>query len=66
MVNKELLEVLACPKCKGHIELKDKFIICNGCKLAYPVIQDIPDMLIDDAWKLDRAKKSGFKHGLKL
>ena len=43
------------------------FIICNKCKLAYPVLDDdVPDMLIEDAWNLEKATKTNFKHKLKL
>jgi len=66
MIDKKLLEILACPKCKGNVEKKEMFIICKKCKLAYPILDDVPDMLIDDAWKLEKAEKSGFKHNLKL
>ena len=66
MVNRELMEVLACPKCKGSVGLKSKFIICGKCKLAFPVLDDVPDMLIEDAWPLERAKKAKFLHKLKL
>ncbi|MEM7821018.1 MAG: Trm112 family protein [Candidatus Aenigmatarchaeota archaeon] len=53
-VPKELLLVLACPKCKGKIkyERKENRIVCARCRLMYPVLEgDIPDMLIDDAEK---------------
>ena len=66
MINKKLLEILACPKCKGNIEKKEMFIICKKCKLAFPILDDVPNMLIDDAWKLEKAEKAGFKHNLKL
>jgi len=66
MIDKELLKILACPKCKGDIEKNGMFIVCKKCKLAYPIIEDVPDMLIDDAWKLDKAKKAKFKHNLEL
>ncbi|MDO8525180.1 MAG: Trm112 family protein [Candidatus Omnitrophota bacterium] len=49
MIAKELLEILACPACKGDIELKLDRIICNKCKKAYPVKDDIPVMLIEEA-----------------
>ena len=65
-VPKDLLKILACPKCKGKIEEKEMFIICEKCKLAYPILEDVPDMLIEDAWKLEKAKKVKFKHELKL
>ncbi len=54
-VSKELLEILACPKCKGDIRLKEdeSGFICDACKLMYPIKDDIPIMLIDEAIKLD-------------
>lgn len=66
-MDQKLLEIMACPKCKGDIEKEGMFITCKKCKLAYPILENrIPDMLIEDAWKLDKAKKSKFKHKLKL
>ena len=66
-VSKDLLEILACPKCKGDVEERGMFLICKKCKLAYPVLDgDVPDMLIEDAWPLEKAKKNKFKHSLKL
>ncbi|HGY55426.1 MAG TPA: Trm112 family protein [Caldithrix abyssi] len=53
MVEKELLEILACPKCKGDLEYdeeKDR-LICHQCRLIYRVEDDIPIMLIDEAEK---------------
>ncbi len=53
-IDKELLAILACPKCKGDIKLTDKGdgLICQACKLMYPIKDDIPVMLIDEAVKL--------------
>lgn len=66
-VPKDLMDILACPKCKGDVREKNMFIICNKCKLAYPVLdKTIPDMLIEDAWKLGKAKQFKYKHTLKL
>ena len=65
-MKRELLSVLACPKCYGDVKLKDMFLVCNKCKLAFPVIDDIPDMLLEDAWPLEKAEKSCFKHKLKI
>jgi D-glycero-D-manno-heptose 1,7-bisphosphate phosphatase len=50
-INKELLAILACPKCKGDIVLskKEDGLICKSCKLVYPIKDDIPVMLIDEA-----------------
>lgn len=66
MVHKKLLDIMVCPKCKGGIVLKGVFILCKKCKLAYPVLEDIPDMLIKDAWPLGKAQKQKFRHKLKL
>ncbi len=51
MVDKELLEILACPKCKGELEYdqKNDKLICHACRLKYRVEDDIPIMLIDEA-----------------
>jgi len=51
VIDKELLEILACPKCKGDIVMAEKEdgLICKGCKLVYPIRDDIPVMLIDEA-----------------
>jgi len=51
VIKKELLEILACPKCKGDIVLTKKGdgLICKSCKLVYPIKEDIPVMLIDEA-----------------
>lgn len=54
MLDKKLLDILACPKCKGELEYdkKRERLICRRCRLAYPVKDDIPVMLIDEAEKL--------------
>jgi hypothetical protein len=54
-INKELLDILACPKCKGEIYLNDAEdgLICDHCKLLYEIRDDIPIMLIDEAKPLD-------------
>ncbi|MBI5198795.1 MAG: Trm112 family protein [Nitrospirae bacterium] len=53
-IEKELLEILACPKCKGDIYLNEKGdgLICDACRLMYPIEDDIPVMLIDEAIRL--------------
>ena len=50
-IDRELLEILACPKCKGDIFVAEKEdgLICKSCKLLYPIRDDIPIMLIDEA-----------------
>ena len=50
-IRQELLEILACPKCKGELELTpaEDGLICRSCKLVYRIEDDIPIMLIDEA-----------------
>ena len=56
MIKPELLDILACPKCKQKVKLQDdgKFLVCDECKLKYRVNDlGIPIMLIDEAEPLD-------------
>jgi uncharacterized protein YbaR (Trm112 family) len=56
VINPELLEILACPKCKGKVEPDESgaYLVCDRCKLKYPVSdQGIPIMLIDRAEPLE-------------
>lgn len=54
-IDKTLLDIIACPKCKGDLKLKDdeSGLICAGCKLFYEIKEDIPNMLIDEATNLE-------------
>ena len=53
-IDKELLEILVCPKCKGDLELaqEEDGLTCKPCALKYPIKEDIPIMLIDEALPL--------------
>ena len=44
-----LLDILVCPVCKANLEYRkaDSELVCKPCKLAYPVRDDIPLMLVD-------------------
>jgi uncharacterized protein YbaR (Trm112 family) len=46
-----LLEILACPSCHATLRVDDAAseLVCTGCGLAYPVRDDIPVLLIDEA-----------------
>jgi uncharacterized protein len=50
-VSQELLEILACPACKAPVELNadGNALKCVECKRVYPIRDDIPVMLIDEA-----------------
>lgn len=51
MLSKELLDVLACPKCKGALEYKqtENRLVCGTCRLSYEIKESIPVMLVDQA-----------------
>jgi uncharacterized protein len=53
-LDKELLDILICPNCRGNVEYRedDQEIVCVGrCRYRYAVRDDIPVMLIDEAIK---------------
>jgi uncharacterized protein YbaR (Trm112 family) len=54
-VDKKLLEILVCPLCKGPLEYDRKAaeLICKADRLAYPIRDDIPVMLEEEARRLD-------------
>ena len=53
-MDKKTLEILVCPKCKGKLEYnkQDNELICQQDKLAFPVRDDIPVMLVEEARNL--------------
>lgn len=59
-VNKELLDILVCPKCKGDLVLTEESdgLICHACRLKYEIKDDIPIMLIDEALPLGEEKSA--------
>jgi len=53
-LNKELLSILVCPACKGDLELtgKEDGLICRACEVIYPIRDEIPIMLKEEAIKI--------------
>ncbi|MEE9555107.1 MAG: Trm112 family protein [candidate division Zixibacteria bacterium] len=53
MLSEKLLEILACPKCKGDLvyDKDNNKLICESCRLKYNIEDDIPIMLIEEAEK---------------
>lgn len=49
MIDKKLIDIMACPACKGDVFEKDNKIVCKGCGKRYPIKDGIPIMLIDEA-----------------
>lgn len=64
MIDKELLDILACPECKEPVELQQDRLVCVRCGRRYPIRSGIPVMLADEAeppapgWKPAEAGKS--------
>ena len=54
-LSQDLLDILACPQCKGDVipDEKHETLTCQACKLAYPVRDENPVMLIDEARPID-------------
>jgi len=55
-LNKELLNILVCPECKGDLELTpaEDGLICRACEVVYPIRDEIPIMLVDEAIGLEK------------
>jgi len=61
-ISQDLLEILACPACKAKVELKadGSGLKCIACRRVYPIRDDIPVMLIDEA-TIEEEEPSGQK-----
>jgi uncharacterized protein YbaR (Trm112 family) len=55
-IDKQLLDILACPKCKGKLVLEEdqSGLVCPACRLKYRIEDEIPVMLIDEAVPLEK------------
>ena len=60
-MDKKLLEILVCPLCKGNLNYKkdDAELLCRACRLAYPVRDDIPVMLEEEARQVSSEEADG-------
>ena len=58
-IDRKLLDILACPRCRGTLTLAPdkKALHCTRCQLAYPVRDNIPILLIEEARSLESEKK---------
>jgi len=57
MIDGDLLKILACPFCKADVSLENNKIVCIKCGRKYPIKDDIPIMLIEEAEVDDNEKK---------
>lgn len=60
-MDKKLLDILACPVCKGPLEYRKSQaeLRCNACRLGYPIRDDIPIMLEEEARQLSVEEVGG-------
>lgn len=56
MVDERLLKILVCPQCKNDIRLVGDWLVCDECRLKYPVRDGIPIMLVDEAEPLEECE----------
>ena len=49
VLDKELLEILACPVCKGSLRMDESSLVCTSCRLRYPIRDGIPVLLAEEA-----------------
>jgi len=59
VIDAKLLEILVCPACKTKVRPKGGRLVCQkpGCGLRYPIRDDIPVMLVEEAQKPGEAAK---------
>ncbi len=50
-INAELLKILVCPvpECRAKLELRDDHLVCNGCGRRYPIKDNVPVLIPEEA-----------------
>ena len=58
MIDEKLLDILVCPACKTKVVREGERLVCQNpaCGLRYPIRDDIPVMLVEEAEKPDGAE----------
>lgn len=58
-IHPDLLELVRCPRCRGVLVAGADALECAACRVAYPVLDGIPRLLVDEARPLDPLEKAG-------
>jgi uncharacterized protein YbaR (Trm112 family) len=53
----DLLEILRCPKCLGRVNEGGAGLECHQCRLVFPIVDDIPNFLLEEALPLEASAK---------
>ena len=53
MIDKEILNLMACLKCKSELIDEGDYLKCSKCNIGYPIVDDIPHMLEESIFSLD-------------
>jgi uncharacterized protein YbaR (Trm112 family) len=58
-IQPDLLEIVRCPKCVGKLVERTSGpgkagLVCEACKLVYPVVDEIPNFLLEEALPLEQ------------
>ena len=56
MIDNDLLQMLVCPLSKAPLKLVGEELICEKSQLAYPIIDGIPILLVEEARKIEPSK----------
>ena len=48
-IQPDLLEIVRCPKCLGRVTERGDGLACEKCRLVFPVVDDIPNFLLEEA-----------------
>lgn len=59
-IPEKLLEFICCPKCKGDLkyDASTDTLVCSKCRLRYPIVDDIPVLIVEEAEPLDNSSDS--------
>lgn len=61
VLNPDLLAILACPACDDRppLALRRDYLVCNQCRRAYPIRDEIPILLVEEAVLLEQVEREG-------
>ena len=61
VLNPDLLAILACPACDDRppLALRGDYLVCNQCRRAYPIREEIPILLVEEALPLEQVEREG-------